>query len=98
MYVDHHLGTYKFTVHPRYTHLRPLGKGAYGLVASARDTFTGRPVAIKKMSHVFLDLTDAKRIMREIKLLRHFSAAGKPHENIIGKLLFRSPGLSHRYT
>lgn len=36
-------------------------------------------VAIKRISRVFQDLIDAKRILREIKLLRHF---GK-HENII---------------
>lgn len=36
-------------------------------------------VAIKRVSRVFQDLIDAKRILREIKLLRHL---GK-HENII---------------
>ena len=40
---------------------------------------TGRKVAIKRISKVFLDLIDAKRILREIKLLRHL---GK-NENII---------------
>ena len=40
---------------------------------------TGRKVAIKRISKVFLDLIDAKRILREIKLLRHL---GK-HENIV---------------
>jgi serine/threonine protein kinase len=40
---------------------------------------TGKKVAIKRISKVFLDLIDAKRILREIKLLRHL---GK-HENII---------------
>lgn len=36
-------------------------------------------MAIKKVGDVFSDLVDAKRIMREIKLLRHFDG----HENII---------------
>ena len=36
-------------------------------------------VAIKKVANVFHDLIDAKRILREIKLLRHF----RQHENII---------------
>jgi serine/threonine protein kinase len=40
---------------------------------------TGRKVAIKRISKVFLDLIDAKRILREIKLLRHL---GK-NENVI---------------
>lgn len=39
----------------------------------------GRQVAIKKIGDVFSDLVDAKRIVREIKLLRHFDG----HENII---------------
>lgn len=39
----------------------------------------GRQVAIKKVGDVFSDLVDAKRIVREIKLLRHFDG----HENII---------------
>jgi hypothetical protein len=30
-------------------------------------------VAIKRVSRVFQDLIDAKRILREIKLLRHLS-------------------------
>ena len=36
-------------------------------------------MAIKKIPRAFEDLIDAKRILREIKLLRHFD-----HENIIG--------------
>ena len=36
-------------------------------------------MAIKKVGDVFSDLVDAKRIVREIKLLRHFDG----HENII---------------
>lgn len=36
-------------------------------------------MAIKRISKVFLDLIDAKRILREIKLLRHL---GK-NENVI---------------
>jgi serine/threonine protein kinase len=40
---------------------------------------TGRKVAIKKVGDTFCDLVDAKRILREIKLLKHFIG----HENII---------------
>lgn len=36
-------------------------------------------MAIKKIKDTFADLIDAKRILREIKLLRHF----RTHENII---------------
>ncbi|KAJ7942999.1 Mitogen-activated protein kinase [Quillaja saponaria] len=47
-----------------------VGKGSYGVVASAVDTHTGEKVAIKKMNDVFEHVSDATRILREIKLLR----------------------------
>jgi len=40
---------------------------------------TGKKVAIKKIKDAFIDLVDAKRILREMKLLRHL----QHHENII---------------
>ena len=36
-------------------------------------------MAIKKVKDMFRDLGDAKRILRELKLLRHF----RPHENVV---------------
>ncbi|KAL4303327.1 hypothetical protein GQ457_10G026960 [Hibiscus cannabinus] len=47
-----------------------VGKGSYGVVASAIDTHTGEKVAIKKMANIFEHTSDAIRILREIKLLR----------------------------
>jgi len=47
-----------------------IGKGSYGVVASAIDTHTGERVAIKKIKDVFENVSDAARILREIKLLR----------------------------
>jgi len=69
----------KFTVDAKYQPLKPLGRGAYGVVCSANDKVSGRKTAIKKIPKAFDDLVDAKRILREIKLLRHFK-----HENIVG--------------
>ena len=59
-----------------------IGRGAYGVVASAHDSRTGYRVAIKRISRLFSDLIDAKRILREIKLLRHLSM----HDNVVGLL------------
>uniref|UniRef100_A0A7S0JZD0 Mitogen-activated protein kinase n=1 Tax=Cafeteria roenbergensis TaxID=33653 RepID=A0A7S0JZD0_CAFRO len=73
------LGRTQFCVDTRFTNLRPIGRGAYGLVAAADDLVSGRKVAIKRVSKVFADLIDAKRILREIKLLRHLGG----HDNII---------------
>ncbi|KAF5734553.1 hypothetical protein HS088_TW15G00045 [Tripterygium wilfordii] len=54
----------------RYQVLEVVGKGSYGVVGSAIDTHTGERVAIKKINDVFEHVSDATRILREIKLLR----------------------------
>jgi mitogen-activated protein kinase 1/3 len=71
----------------RYSNLKPIGRGAYGLVASADDALTGRRVAIKRISRVFQDLIDAKRILREMKLLRHLGR----HENLVELVSLEEP-------
>lgn len=54
----------------RYEIQEVVGKGSYGVVGSAIDSHTGERVAIKKISDVFEHVSDATRILREIKLLR----------------------------
>lgn len=54
----------------RYRILEVIGKGSYGVVCSAVDTLTGEKVAIKKINDIFEHVSDATRILREIKLLR----------------------------
>ncbi|XP_040996637.1 mitogen-activated protein kinase 9-like isoform X2 [Juglans microcarpa x Juglans regia] len=54
----------------RYQIQEVVGKGSYGVVGSAVDTHTGERVAIKKINDVFEHVSDATRILREIKLLR----------------------------
>lgn len=54
----------------RYQIHEVIGKGSYGVVAAATDTHTGERVAIKKINDVFEHVSDATRILREIKLLR----------------------------
>ncbi|XP_020216206.1 mitogen-activated protein kinase 9 [Cajanus cajan] len=54
----------------RYEINEVIGKGSYGVVCSAVDTHTGEKVAIKKIHDVFEHVSDATRIVREIKLLR----------------------------
>merc|ERR1711920_178104 len=69
----------KFVLYDYYTPTRILGKGAYACVCEALNKKTGRTVAIKKNKGVFQNLCDAKRILREIKLMMHFD-----HDDIIG--------------
>jgi len=71
-------GSHTFTVDSKYSLIRVIGSGAYGVVISALDSTTNTKVAIKMIPKAFNDEIDAKRILREIKLLKHFK-----HENII---------------
>ena len=68
-----------FLIDEQYVPIKAIGKGAYGTVCSAKNTVTGEKVAIKKIQNAFENLTDARRSLREIKLLRHLK-----HENVIG--------------
>ena len=67
-----------FEVDERYEVKKGVGQGAYGLICAAKDTKTGDQVAIKKITNAFEDAVDCKRILREIRLLQHFS-----HENVL---------------
>ena len=62
----------------RYTPIKPLGKGAYGVVCSASDSVSNERVAIKKIGNAFENATDARRTLREIQLLRHLR-----HDNVV---------------
>ncbi|KAL6548426.1 Mitogen-activated protein kinase 16 [Orobanche gracilis] len=54
----------------RYRIEEVIGKGSYGVVCSAYDTHLGEKVAIKRINDIFEHVSDATRILREIKLLR----------------------------
>lgn len=54
----------------RYKIQEIIGKGSYGIVCSALDTHTGDRVAIKRINDIFEHVSDATRILREVKLLR----------------------------
>lgn len=60
----------QWNVPERYQLKHHIGKGAYGAVCAAVDKETQRNVAIKKCKHLFDDLIDCKRILREIAILR----------------------------
>lgn len=50
-------------------------------MCSGTNTDTGKKVAIKKIPKAFEDTIDCKRLLREIKILRHFK-----HDNVLGLL------------
>lgn len=63
------------TVDDRYTVQKLVGSGAYGHVFAARDSQTGKRVAIKRINKAFEDVIDAKRVLREIKILSKWRAS-----------------------
>lgn len=87
-YVRYNVHGNLFEVSSKYVPpIRPIGRGAYGLVCAAVNSETREEVAIKKIGNAFDNRIDAKRTLREIKLLRHMD-----HENIIAiKDLIRPP-------
>ncbi|XP_002976336.2 mitogen-activated protein kinase 4b [Selaginella moellendorffii] len=78
-YVQYNIFGNLFEVTAKYVPpIRPIGRGAYGIVCSAVNSETNEEVAIKKIGNAFDNRIDAKRTLREIKLLRHMD-----HENIV---------------
>ncbi|XP_038260707.1 mitogen-activated protein kinase 7 isoform X1 [Dermochelys coriacea] len=67
-----------FEVGDEYEVIETIGTGAYGVVSSARRRSTGQQVAIKKIPNAFDVVMNAKRTLRELKILKHFK-----HDNII---------------
>ena len=79
-------GPTTFVVEEKYEYIKLMGGGAYGVVCAALNKETGAKVAIKKIPNAFDDLIDAKRILREIKLLRFFG-----HDNIVSLVGMEKP-------
>jgi mitogen-activated protein kinase 1/3 len=65
----------------QYHFVKVLGRGAYGIVLQANERSTGRPVAVKRVDRIFQSVLDAKRILREIRVLSRLK-----HENIANLL------------
>ncbi|CAH9072482.1 unnamed protein product [Cuscuta epithymum] len=78
-YVKHNIYGQLFEITAKYiSPITPIGRGAYGIVCSVLNAETNENVAIKKIADAFDNYMDAKRTLREIKLLRHLD-----HENVI---------------
>ncbi|KAF5478202.1 hypothetical protein F2P56_004784 [Juglans regia] len=87
-YVQYNVYGNLFEVSAKYVPpIRPIGRGAYGIVCAAVNSDTHQEVAIKKIGNAFDNIIDAKRTLREIKLLSHMN-----HENVISiKDVIRPP-------
>lgn len=60
------------------------------LTLSCAGCNSGQQVAIKKISNAFEVVTNAKRTLRELKILKHFK-----HDNIIAIKDILQPNLPH---
>ncbi|GAA0175857.1 non-receptor serine/threonine protein kinase [Lithospermum erythrorhizon] len=67
-----------FEIDTKYVPIKPIGRGAYGIVCSSFNRETNEKVAIKKINNVFGNRIDAMRTLRELQLLRNIR-----HENVI---------------
>eukprot|EP00943_MAST-04B_sp_MAST-4B-sp1_P005000 g5000.t1 len=69
-----------FEVPSEYEKLKYVGGGSYGMVCSAIDQKNNnRRLAVKRIGDTFRNVIDAKRILREMKLMRHLQG----HANIV---------------
>merc|ERR1719361_954670 len=76
--VTFELNKERFRLFPWLTPTKCLGQGAYASVISVTDTRNGKEYAVKKNRNVFSNVEDAKRILREIKLMQHMD-----HRNVM---------------
>eukprot|EP00418_Pyrodinium_bahamense_P094871 CAMPEP_0179030734 /NCGR_PEP_ID=MMETSP0796-20121207/10714_1 /TAXON_ID=73915 /ORGANISM="Pyrodinium bahamense, Strain pbaha01" /LENGTH=83 /DNA_ID=CAMNT_0020726917 /DNA_START=45 /DNA_END=293 /DNA_ORIENTATION=- len=59
----------KWHLPERYEVVEFIGSGSYGSVCLAEDAQTDTLLAIKRVEGLFRDLTNSKRILREISIL-----------------------------
>lgn len=69
----------KYHIAPEYQPIKEIGSGSYGEVVLAIHIATQKRVAIKKIDELFTYITDTKRQLREVILLRLL----KSHRNIV---------------
>jgi len=66
---------------------------SYGQVCEAIQISTGKKVAIKKIDKIFDNEIDAKRLLRELRILRLL----KNHESIVDLLDILAPSNVHTF-
>lgn len=72
----------QYPVGNQYIIEKQLGNGSYGTVAQAAHVASGKKVAIKKIKGAFSSKKQAKRVLREVFILKYMPR----HPNIV-KLL-----------
>ncbi|WCJ41104.1 mitogen-activated protein kinase 3 [Euphorbia peplus] len=94
LFVQYNIFGNQFEVTSKYRPpIMPIGRGAYGIVCSVLNSETNEMVAVKKIANAFDNQMDAKRTLREIKLLRHLD-----HENVVALRDVIPPPLRREFT
>lgn len=93
-YIQYNVFGNLFEITSKYrSPIMPIGRGAYGIVCSVLNSETNEMVAMKKIANAFDNHMDAKRTLREIKLLRHLH-----HENVTAIRDVIPPPLRREFT
>lgn len=89
------VGDSVWSVGSGYKLIRLVGSGSYGQVCLAKDGRDEALVAVKRIPNIFSSMLNAKRVLREVCILRRLSH----HPNII-KLrdVFTKPGSGGKFT
>lgn len=83
---------HRWKIPPRYEYRQTIGTGSYGSVCEAYDREGGRLVAVKRVRHMFDDLIDCKRILREVSILARLR-----HEYVVQLYDVIAPGNSPNF-
>lgn len=79
--IPHKIKGETYALYPWLQPIKQLGQGAYAGVIEVRDDRNDCSYAIKKNRNVFSNMGDARRMLREIKLMRHMN-----HENMFSEI------------
>jgi len=83
---------HRWQIPSRYEIRQVIGTGSYGSVCEAYDKDQGKLVAVKRIRHLFDDLVDCKRILREVAILSRIS-----HESVVQLHDVVAPTNSHNF-
>eukprot|EP01012_Entosiphon_sulcatum_P041967 TRINITY_DN55888_c0_g1_i1.p1 TRINITY_DN55888_c0_g1~~TRINITY_DN55888_c0_g1_i1.p1 ORF type:complete len:413 (-),score=99.99 TRINITY_DN55888_c0_g1_i1:118-1356(-) len=70
---DHRDRPILFELCERFVLLEQRGAGAYGVVCAAQDRKTEERFAIKKVTKKLTECREAKKVLREVKIMRHLA-------------------------
>ncbi|OAO17914.1 sporangia induced mitogen-activated protein kinase [Blastocystis sp. ATCC 50177/Nand II] len=67
-----------FSIDRKYSYIKNIGEGSYGVVISVEDMETRMKYAVKKIPNVLDNIGNGFRVYREIQIMRHCN-----HDNVL---------------